>query len=103
MRRILVDYARRHHAAKRGGAAIKVSLTDVVIAAKEGPEELVALDDALSRLAALDPRQGRIVELRLYGGLTVEETADVLGVSPATVKREWSTAKAWLAREIRAG
>src|SRR2546429_6466433 len=103
MRRILVDYARRHHAAKRGGAALKVSLTDVVIAAKEGPEELVALDDALSRLAALDPRQGRIVELRLYGGLTVEETADVLGVSPATVKREWSTAKAWLAREIRAG
>ena len=100
MRRILVDYARRHHAAKRGGAAIKVSLTDVVIAAKEGPEELVALDDALSRLAALDPRQGRIVELRLYGGLTVGETADVLGVSPATVKRDWTSARAWLHREI---
>jgi RNA polymerase sigma factor (TIGR02999 family) len=103
MRRILVDYARGHHAAKRGGAALKVSLTDVVIAAKEGPEELVALDDALSSLSALDPRQGRIVELRLYGGLTVPETADVLGISPATVKREWTTAKAWLAREIRPG
>lgn len=101
MRRILVDYARRHHAAKRGGAAIKVSLSDVVIAAKEEPDELVALDDALSRLAALDPRQGRIVELRVYGGLSVEETGHVLGISPATVKREWATAKAWLVRETR--
>ncbi|TMQ54829.1 MAG: sigma-70 family RNA polymerase sigma factor [Candidatus Eisenbacteria bacterium] len=103
MRRILVDHARRHHAAKRGGTALKVSLNDVVLAAEERAEDLVALDDALNRLAAMDPRQGRVVELRLFGGLTVEETAEVLRISPATVKREWTTAKAWLSREIRQG
>jgi len=103
MRRILVDHARRHHAAKRGGTALKVSLNDVVLAAEERAEDLVALDDALNRLAAMDPRQGRVVELRLFGGLTVEETAEVLRISPATLKREWTTAKAWLSREIRQG
>jgi len=101
MRRILVDHARRHHAAKRGGPAFKVSLDDVMIAATERSDDLLALDDALTRLAELDPRQGRIVELRLFSGLTVEETADALGISPATVKREWTSAKAWLTREVR--
>lgn len=101
MRRILVDHARRHHAAKRGGPAFRVSLDDVVIAAKERSEDLLALDDALSRLTAIDPRQGQIVELRLFSGLTVEETAEAVGTSPATVKREWMSAKAWLTREVR--
>jgi len=103
MRRILVDHARRHHAAKRGGPAFKVWLDDVVIAAKERSDDLLALDDALNRLAAMDPRQGQIVELRLFSGLTVEETAEALGISPATVKREWTSAKAWLTRELRSG
>jgi len=101
MRRILVDHARRHHAAKRGGPAFKVSLEDVMIAAEERSDDLLALDDALNRLATLDPRQGQIVELRLFSGLTVEETAEALGISPATVKREWMSAKAWLTREVR--
>lgn len=100
MRRILVDYARRHRAGKRGGGSLKISLADVAVAAKEGSEDLATLDDALNRLAAMDPRQGQIVELRLFGGLTVDETADLLRISAATVKREWTTAKAWLSREI---
>jgi RNA polymerase sigma-70 factor (ECF subfamily) len=103
MRRILVDHARRHQAAKRGRGTLKVSWDDAIVPAEERAEELVALDDALSRLAQMDPRQGRVVELRVFSGLTVEETAQVLGVSPATVKREWTTAKAWLSREIRQG
>ncbi len=103
MRRILVDYARRRQAAKRGGAALKVSLNELVLAAEERSEEVVALDEALERLAAMDPRQGRVVELRIFSGLTVEETAEVLGISPATVKREWTMARAWLSREIRPG
>ena len=103
MRRILVDHARRHQAAKRGGSALKVTWDDAVIPAKERAEELVAVDEALSRLAEMDPRQGRVVELRLFSGLTVEETAEVLDISPATVKREWTAARAWLSREIRQG
>ena len=101
MRRILVDHARRHRAAKRGGSALKVSLNELMLAAEERAEDVVALDDALERLAAMDPRQGRVVELRIFSGLTVEETAEVLGISPATVKREWTMARAWLSRELR--
>src|SRR6185437_15014771 len=97
MRRILVDYARRHRAAKRGAGAPKITLSRALGSAEErgdeeAAEDLVALDEALSRLAQLDPRQGRIVELRYFSGLTVEEIAEVLGISPATVKREWSMA-----------
>lgn len=100
MRRILVDHAREQHAEKRGGGAPRLSLDEAIGLAGERGVNLIALDDALSALAAIDPQQSRIVELRFFGGLTVEETAEVLGVSPATVKREWSMAKAWLHREI---
>lgn len=103
MRRILVDYARGHQAAKRGGAAPKVSLNEAVIVSKERVGDLVALDEILTCLAAIDPQQVRVVELRFFGGLTVEETAEVIGTSPATVKRDWTMAKAWLAREMRRG
>ena len=102
MRRILVDHARRRQAAKRDATALRVQAMSA-----EGEEasvrdpELLALDQALCGLESLDARQARIVELRFFGGLTVEETAEVAGVSPATVKREWRTARAWLAREIR--
>jgi RNA polymerase sigma factor (TIGR02999 family) len=101
MRRILIDHARQQHAAKRGGAEQKLSLDEAVWVSAERATDLVALDDALTRLAVLDPQQSRIVELRFFGGLTIEETAEVLGVSPATVKRDWSMAKAWLYRELR--
>jgi RNA polymerase sigma factor (TIGR02999 family) len=100
MRRILVNHARDRHAAKRGGHATRVTLDDSVSWAGERDIDLVALDDALVALAAHGPRQARIVELRFFGGLGIEETAEVLGISPATVKREWSVAKAWLRREL---
>jgi RNA polymerase sigma factor (TIGR02999 family) len=100
IRHILVDHARERHALKRGGASFKVTLTEDVIAAEQVDLDLVRLDEALGRLAALDSRQGRIVELRFFGGLSIEETAAVLNVSPATVKREWTTARAWLNREL---
>lgn len=100
MRRILVDYARSRHAEKRGGLARKVSLDDVVVS-DERAIELIALDEALSSLAVIDPQQSRIVELRFFGGLTIEQTAQSIGVSPATVKRDLNVAKAWLHREIR--
>jgi RNA polymerase sigma factor (TIGR02999 family) len=100
MRRILVDYARSRHADKRGGFAIKVGLDDVVLS-DERATELVALDEALASLAVIDPQQSRIVELRFFGGLTIEETAQSIGVSPATVKRDLNVAKAWLHREMR--
>jgi RNA polymerase sigma factor (TIGR02999 family) len=100
MRRILVDYARRHQAAKRGGSAIQVPLEEDAIAAGESDVDLAALDDALTRLAVLDPRQARVVELRYFTGLGIEETAEALGISPATVKREWAIARAWLKREL---
>ncbi|RMG54074.1 MAG: hypothetical protein D6723_05830 [Acidobacteria bacterium] len=93
MRQILVNYALRHRAAKRGGSAYRLTFDEVVAASKEPDVDLIALDQALTRLAALDPRQARIVELRFFGGLTIEETAEVLDLSPATVKREWNTAK----------
>jgi RNA polymerase sigma factor (TIGR02999 family) len=101
MRRILVDHARAKHYAKRGGGALRVSLDKAEALAQERAVEVVALDDALSRLATMDPRKGQIVELRYFGGLSVEETAEVLAVSAITVKREWLKAKAWLHREIK--
>jgi RNA polymerase sigma factor (TIGR02999 family) len=100
MRRVLVDYARRHHAAKRGGAAIQVPLDEEAIAAATSEVDLVALDEALTKLANLDPQQARVVELRYFTGLGIVETADALGISAATVKREWSMARAWLQREL---
>jgi RNA polymerase sigma-70 factor (ECF subfamily) len=102
MRRILVEHARARGAQKRGGDARRLPLDEVDVAADGGLAhmDLAALDDALTRLAALDPRQARIVELRYFAGLTVEEAADVLALSPRTVKREWQMARAWLRRAI---
>jgi len=100
MRRILVDHARTKKRAKRGGSAVKVSLADATIPVKEQDLDVVALDEALNRLAEIDEQQSRVVELRFFSGLTVEETAEVMGISPATVKRDWSMAKAWLHREL---
>jgi RNA polymerase sigma factor (TIGR02999 family) len=100
MRRILVDHARRHQAAKRGGSAIPVSLEEGEVAAAQSDVDLVGLDDALTRLASLDPQQARVVELRYFTGLGIEETAEAIGISPATVKRDWAMARAWLRREL---
>ena len=101
MRRILVDHARSHQYAKRGGGALKVSLDEAAMVSQERAAELVALDDALTSLAAVDPRKCQVVELRFFGGMSVEETAEALGVSAITVKRDWSTAKAWLHRAMK--
>jgi RNA polymerase sigma factor (TIGR02999 family) len=101
MRRILVDHARKRQAAKRDASAWKVATAEVDDGAESAPE-LLALDRALEELEKIDPQQAKIVELRFFGGLTVEETAEVAGISPRTVKREWRTAKAWLRREIGA-
>lgn len=100
MRQILVDHARRRTAGKRGGGATRLALEDAIAAVPARGVDLVALDDALARLEKLDPEQSRLVELRFFGGLTVEETAVVLGCSPATVKRSWSSARAWLYAEL---
>jgi RNA polymerase sigma factor (TIGR02999 family) len=100
MRRILVDHARSHLAEKRGSGAAKVPLEDAVVMSKERPDELLTLDESLTRLGRMDPQQARIVELRIFAGLSVEDTAALLGISPATVKRDWSMAKAWLSLEI---
>ena len=100
MRRILVDHARSHRYAKRGGDIRRVSLDEAAVLAQESAAELVALDDALKSLAALDPRKCQVVELRFFGGMSVEESAEVLGVSVVTVMRDWSTAKAWLHRAM---
>ena len=101
MRRILVDYARERHREKRGGAAENLPIDEALqISSKEKSIDLVALDEALTRLAKLDPRQARIVELRYFSGLDTDETAEVLGVSNATVRRDWTFAKAWLRQEI---
>jgi len=103
MRRILVDHARRELREKHGGGAIHLELNDALSTPAEPSLDVldaVALDAALQKLEALDPDQGRIVELRFFGGLTVEETAAALGISPATVKREWAIAKGWLYREL---
>ena len=101
MRHILVDHARNRAAAKRGAGAPRLTLDPDVALPQERDVDLIALDDALNQLAALDPQQSRLVELRFFGGLSIEETSVVLGVSPATVKREWATARAWLQREMR--
>ncbi|HEV8428036.1 MAG TPA: sigma-70 family RNA polymerase sigma factor [Pyrinomonadaceae bacterium] len=103
MRRILVDHARTKKRAKRGGSHIKVSLDDANIAVRSQDLDVVAVDEALSRLAKIDEQQSRVVELRFFSGLTVEETAEVIHISPATVKRDWSMAKAWLHRELSGG
>jgi len=100
MRRILVDHARGHHAAKRGGSAIQVPLEEGTAAAQERDVDLLELDEALTRLAVLDERQAKVVELRYFTGLGIEETAEALAISPATVKREWAMARAWLRREL---
>ena len=100
MRTILVDHARSHAYAKRGGGAHNITLDEAMIVSQERAAEVVALDDVLKQLADFDPQQSRIVELRFFGGLTIDETAEVLGLSPATIKREWSTARAWLYREL---
>ena len=101
MRRILVDYARSRHVAKRGGAA-RVTLDEEAVASASRTAELIALDEALSDLAAFDQRKALVVELRFFGGLSVEEIAEVLKISPNTVTRDWRTAKAWLHRELSA-
>ena len=106
MRRILVDHARRHRRRKRGSGAVPVPLEDAD--APAGPEgmdqyDAYAIDRALAALEAFDPQQGKVVELRFFGGMTIEETAEVVGCSPATVKREWSVARAWLYRALAEG
>jgi len=100
MRHILVDHARKYRYEKRGGGAEHVVVDDVSVMCEERAAELIALDDALNRLAGIDPRKSQIVELRFFGGLTVEETADVLKLAPITIMREWRAAKAWLGREV---
>ncbi|MFZ0200108.1 MAG: sigma-70 family RNA polymerase sigma factor [Candidatus Sulfotelmatobacter sp.] len=101
MRHILVDHARGHLREKRGGGQESVPLDKVLVFSPEQSQELMKLDESLDRLSAFDPRQGKIVELRFFGGLTVEETAEVLGISPKTVKRDWSIAKAWLHGDLK--
>jgi RNA polymerase sigma factor (TIGR02999 family) len=100
MRRILVEFARHRRRQKRGGDFVRVTIDDAIEIAQDKEADLVALSDALSALATLDPRMSQAVELRFFGGLTVQETADVLKVSPETVMRDWKTAKAWLLREL---
>jgi RNA polymerase sigma factor (TIGR02999 family) len=100
MRRILVDYARTQNYAKRGGGLPQVPLDEAMTLAVERAPDLVALDDALNELTRVDERKGRVIELRFFGGLSVEETAEVLKVSPDTVMRDWRLAKAWLLREL---
>jgi RNA polymerase sigma factor (TIGR02999 family) len=102
MREILVDHARSRRAAKRDYRC-KITLDRAVALPQKRDVDLLALDDALDELSRLDPRQGRIVELRFFGGLSIDETSEILGISPATVKREWTTARAWLHREMSGG
>lgn len=100
MRRIMVDHARERQALKRGGGALRVTLDEAALVTETRSDELLALDEALEELAAQDPRKSQIVELRYFGGLTVEETAEFLKLSPRTVEREWTMAKAWLYRAL---
>ena len=100
MRQILVEYARSHQAEKRGGSACKVTLEEEACLPQQPALDVVMLDDALQDLAKLDPQQSRIVELRFFAGLSIDDTSEVLGISPATVAREWTTARIWLHREI---
>lgn len=103
MRHILIDHARTHSRDKRGGGAIQVSLNEVAVMAEEQSANLVALDEALRQLEVVDPQKGQVVELRYFAGLSIEETAEVLKISPITVRREWRRAKAWLYRAIAEG
>ena len=103
MRQILVDYARKRRSRKRGGDVRQLSLDEEMIVSEERAANVVALDDALKSLAEIDPRKSQIVELRFFGGLSIEETAEVLAVSPGTVMRDWTLAKAWLRREMSDG
>jgi RNA polymerase sigma factor (TIGR02999 family) len=103
MRRILVDYARGRHRAKRGKGAADLNLNDVAVLSDERAEEVIAVNSALDNLTAIDPRKSRVFELRYFGGLSVDEAAEALKVSPATVARDWRMAKAWLRREIGPG
>lgn len=103
MRRILVDHARAHNAAKRGGDAVRVSLSDVTALIEQQSIEVLLLDQALNELQALDPELARLVELRYFAELSIEETAEVLALSPATVKRHWNSAKVWLHRRLTQG
>jgi RNA polymerase sigma factor (TIGR02999 family) len=103
MRRILIDLARSRRASKRGGEAQTVALDEDLIVSQEPRADLLALDDALNHLGALDARKSQVVELRFFGGLTVDETAEVLKVSPDTVLRDWRLAKDWLVRELSRG
>jgi RNA polymerase sigma-70 factor, ECF subfamily len=103
MRQILVDHARRRHAAKRGAAGERITLDDAMIAAPDTAFELLALDEVLTRFAALDARRARVAELRVFGGLTSKEIATHLGVSTRTVEGDWAVARLWLARELRPG
>ena len=100
MRRILVDHARKHVSLKRGGSFSRISLEQAAVFSRERPRELIVVDELLTRLASLDPQGSRIVELRFFAGLSLEETAEVTGLSSAKVRREWSAAKAWLTREM---
>jgi RNA polymerase sigma factor (TIGR02999 family) len=103
MRRILVDYSRGHDAKKRGNEFEKVFLEEAEVVAKGKSADVIQLDEALTRLAEFDPQQAQLVELRFFGGLSIEEAADVLGISRTTVKRNWNLSKAWLARELQRG
>ncbi len=100
MRQILIERARARDAIKRGGGVPRVTLDEALVGGSSPSFDLLALDEALERLAAVDPEQARLVELRFFGGLTVEETAEAMNISPATVKRHWTMARAWLAREL---
>jgi RNA polymerase sigma factor (TIGR02999 family) len=101
MRQILVDHARNRQADKRGAGVPRLTLDPQIALPQKREIDLVALDDALNRLASLDPQQSRLIELRFFGGLSIEETSEVLSISPATVKREWATARAWLQRDMK--
>jgi RNA polymerase sigma-70 factor, ECF subfamily len=100
MRRILVDFARSRQYLKRGGKTLHVQLDEATLVATEKGPDLIALDDALTALATVDERKSKVVEMRFFGGMTVEETAEVLGISPETVMRDWKTAKVWLLRQL---
>lgn len=100
MRRVLLDYARKHHAARRGGDDQRVLMEDTMLISEQQPVDIIQLNSALEKLAALDPRQTQLVELRFFAGLSLEETAEAMGVSPATVKRSWGSARAFLHREM---
>jgi RNA polymerase sigma factor (TIGR02999 family) len=103
MRHILIDHARAHARDKRGGGAIQVSLNEALVVAEDQAAHFIALDDALRMLESLDPQKGKIIELRYFGGLSIEEAAEVLHISPRTVRREWQRAKAWLYRMMTEG